>query len=232
MEGASEQHESRTLTPAVIGAALFLAATAVFAITFVAGRGGLRMPVAGSPPPVAVASEAATPAPVEPTEEPTLEPPASLPPPTVTAAPTIAPTAPPTLPPPSLDPNDPLARLPQCPDHPGCFEYVIQRGDTFTGIVSRYLLSVTTVLALNPELSDPSVIVVGHTLYLGHDPMARLDPCPNAEPCSLYVVIAGDSVAEIAGRYGLTAAAIRDANPGLATPIHAGDVLKLPHPTP
>lgn len=232
MEGASEQHESRTLTPAVLGAALFLAATAVFAITFVAGRGGLRMPVAPSGQPVAVATQAPTGRPVQATTEPTLEPPASLAPPTATAAPTEAPTAaPPTAPPPSLDPNDPLARLPGCPDHPGCFEYVIQRGDTFTGIVSRYLLSVATVLTLNPEVSNPGVIVVGHTLYLGHDPLARLDPCPNAEPCKLYTVVPGDSVAEIAGRYGLTTEAIRDANPGMNRPLQVGDVLRLPIPT-
>jgi LysM repeat protein len=233
VEGASEQHGSRTLTPAVLGAALFLAATAVFAITFVAGRGGLRMPVAPSGQPVAIATQAPTRPPVQPTPEATLAPPASLAPPTATATPTEAPTPPPpTAPPPSIDPNDPLVQLPGCPDHPGCFEYVIERGDTFTGIVSRYLLSVTTVLTLNPEVRDPRVIVVGHTLYLGHDPLARLDPCPNAEPCKLYTVVSGDSVAGIAGRYGLTVDAIRDANPGMHRPLQVGDVLKLPVPTP
>ena len=232
MDGPIGQQASRTLTPAVLGAALFAAACAVFAITFVAGRGGLQLPVATSRGPVAAATQAPpTVAPTTPGAEPT--PPVATVPPSAapTVEPTIVPTPVPTLPGPSLDPDDPLLALPQCPDHPGCFVYVIQRGDTFTGIVSRFLVSVTTVLALNPELSDPGLIVVGRPLYLGHDPFARLDPCPNAEPCSLYVVRAGDSVPEIAARYGLTATAVRTANPGMSTPIHPGDVLKLPHPT-
>ena len=66
--------------------------------------------------------------------------------------------------------------------------YVVQRGDTLSGIVSRYLLSLTVVLALNPQVSDPSVIVTGKTLYLGRDPFVRLDPCPDQPACSLYVV--------------------------------------------
>lgn len=234
MNGPIGQRASRTLTPAVLASALFAAACAVFAVTFVAGRGGLQMPVAGTGGPVAVASEspgaAASPSPEPATPAPTV---AFTAEPTVAPSlePSLAPTPLPTAPGPTIDPNDPLAKLPSCPDHPGCFIYIVQRGDTFTGIVSRYLLSVTTVLALNPELSDPSLIVVGQTLYLGRDPFARLDPCPNAEPCSLYVVVAGDSITRIAARYGITAEAIREANPDLSSPIHAGDVLKLPHPT-
>lgn len=230
MDDATARPERRTVTPAVLGSALFVAACATFAITFVAGRGGLQMPVAATRAPVAVASEA--PPETEPvaTPEPTLPPPASLAPPSPSFAPTPPPTPFPTAPVPTIDPNDPLARLPGCPGYPGCFEYVVVRGDTLTGIVSRYLLSITTVFALNPDLSDPSLIVVGQTLYLGRDPMARLDPCPNAEPCALYVVERGDRLADIAGTYGVTVESIRAFNPGMNTPILTGDVLKLPRP--
>ena len=65
-------------------------------------------------------------------------------------------------------------------------------------------------------------------LYLGRDPLARLDPCPNGEACALYVVQPGDSIAEVADRYLMTRAAILEANPGLPRPIVAGQVLKLP----
>ena len=232
MDGQTAHPQRRTVTPTVLGAALFVAACATFAVTFVAGRGGLQMPVAATHAPVAVASEGpAETEPVEPTPPPTLEPPASLPPPSPTVEPTVPPTPIPTVAGPTLDPNDPLARLPQCPGHPGCFEYVVVRGDTLTGIVSRYLLSITTVLALNPELTDPGLIVVGQTLYLGRDPFARLDPCANAEPCSLYVVQAGDRVADIAARYSLTEKKLRDYNPTMSVPIQIGEIIKIPHPT-
>jgi hypothetical protein len=235
LDGPTGQLERRTLTPAVLASALFVAASAVFAVTFVAGRGGLDMPVA-SRGPVAVASpEPSLLGPSAPPATAVVTPaPATLPPPTAappTAAPTVAPSAaPPTAAPPTLDPDDPLLALPECPDHPGCFVYVIQRFDTMSGIVSRYLLSLTVVLALNPELSDPSVIVTGQTLYLGRSPFVRLDPCPDQPACSLYVVVSGDSLAGIAARFGLTVEQIRDQNPGMARPLSVGQVMELPHP--
>jgi hypothetical protein len=240
LDGPSRQTGRRTLTPAVLASALFVAGSAVFAITFTAGRGGLEMPVA-SRGPVAVASPGPTA--VEPSGAPTPivtmppvtpDPTVPLPSPTVapTAGATIAPPSPPppTSTPPSFDPDDPLLTLPECPDHPGCFIYVVQRNDTLSGVVSRYLLSITVVLALNPQVSDPSVIVTGTTLYLGRDPFVRLDPCPDEPDCSVYVVVSGDSLAEIAARYGLTVEAIREQNPGMPRPLRVGQVMELPHP--
>lgn len=234
MDGPTGQLRQRTLTPAVLASALFVAASFIFSVTFVAGRGSLDMPVA-SPGRVAVV----TPGPslLEPTAPPqtpgatpmpgTLPPPTSAPP---TAAPTDAPTPAPTVPAPTLDPDDPLLALPECPDHPGCHLYVVQRFDTMSGVVSRYLLSLTVVLALNPQISDPSVIVTGQTLYLGRSPFVRLDPCPDQPACSLYVVASGDSLAAIAVRFGLTVEQIRDQNPGMPRPLSVGQVIELPHP--
>lgn len=246
MDGPSGQAPARTLTPAVLASALFVAASAVFAITFVAGRGGLEMPIASGDP-VAVASPEPSPAestapatPVPSAATPSTPPPTSAPPsatvpptaPPPSAAPTDVPptAAPPTSAPPSFDPNDPLLALPECPRQPGCFVYIVQRNDTLSGVVSRYLLSMTVVLALNPQVSDPSIIVTGTTLYLGRDPFVRLEPCPDEPDCSLYVVVSGDSLAGIAARYGLTVERIRDQNPGMPRPLHVGQVIELPHP--
>lgn len=235
MDGPTGQLERRTLTPAVLVSALFVAACAVFAITFVAGRGSLEMPVS-SRGPVAVASPeptAAEPTISQPTPVPTvlpITPAPTVPPPSPSLAPSAPPTPEPTVPGPTLDPNDPLLALPECPRHPGCFMYVIQRNDTMSGIVTRYLLSLTVVLALNPQVSDPGVIVTGTTLYLGRDPFVRLDPCPDQPACSVYVVVSGDSLAGIAARYGLTVEKIRDQNPGMARPLFVGQVIELPHP--
>jgi hypothetical protein len=230
MEDQPEQRERRILTPAVLASALFVAACATFAISFVAARGGLQLPIAATPPPVAIATAEPT---VVPTPGPLSTPAPSGAPP-ATPPPTLAPTPPPTQPPgfalPTLKPSDPLLDLEQCPNHPVCFQYVVQRGDTMNRILNRYNLNLDVVLALNPKLDDPSLIVVGHTLYLGRSRFARLDPCPNGERCFLYVVIKGDSVKDIAATYGITEDAIFDANPTMPHPIVPDLVLKLPYP--
>lgn len=238
MTGPNPERGRRTLTPAVLGSAAFVAACAFLAITFVAARGGLRMPVAATPPPVAVASDLPAPSDSPPTPAPTAitapspaptSPEASAP--TATATPAL-PSLAPSPGSPTFDPNDPLAALPACTGIPGCFEYVVQRGDTLSGVASRYVLPVSTVLALNPELADPSTIVVGQVLYLGRDPKLRLEPCPDTVSCWLYVVRPGDLLSIIAGRFDVSLQAILDANPAItdANAIYSGQVIRLVGP--
>jgi hypothetical protein len=247
VEGSSPQPDRRLITTPIVVSIVFVIACAVFAVSFVGARGGLQLPVA-SRGPVAVGSgepsvAPATESPEQPgTAAPTLDP-AIAPTAQPTPAPTVAPTAPPTAAPtaaaspvptagpfarPTLEPGDPLLGLPTCRDHPGCFLYVVARGDTFSGIISRYRLDFDVLAVLNPDLDNPNVIVLGQTLYLGRDPYARLDPCPDGAACYVYVVRAGDSVSEIAARFGLTTDAILEANPGLPRPIVAGQQLRLP----
>ena len=225
MEGSTPPGR-RTLTPAVLGSALFVAICAVFAITFVAARGGLQMPTAASPSVAAVASAVPT-VPLA-SEPPVVTPPPSLPAPTATPVPpSIAPTAGPT---PGSSPGDPLLALPPCPDLPGCYEYVIQRGDTLSTVATRYDIPVSTVLALNPELADPNTIVLGKVLYLGRDPRLRLEPCTDdSAGCWLYVVQSGDRLAIIAERYGLSVSAILASNPEITdeNAIYSGQVIQL-----
>jgi len=244
LDGPTGQARQRTLTPAVLASVVFVAASALFAITFVAGRGGLEMPVASrgavaagsagpitgeSPRPSVVATVAPATAGPSPTAVPAT--PTAAPTPESTIDPTEPPATPaPTTAPPSLAPDDPLLALPECPGQPGCFIYVIQRNDTLSGVVSRYLLSTTVVLALNPQVTDPRVIVTGTTLYLGRDPYVRLEPCSHQPNCFRYVVVAGDSLGRIAARYGLTIERIQRRNPGLTLPLQAGQVIKLPRP--
>ena len=91
MEEQPERSERRVMTPAVLASALFVAACATFAISFVAARGGLHLVGAETPPPVAIGS-------AEPTVPPTgLPTPAPLPSPEPTVAPTIEPTPQPTV---------------------------------------------------------------------------------------------------------------------------------------
>jgi nucleoid-associated protein YgaU len=237
VDGSTHAPSRRTLTPAVLGSAAFAVACAALAITFVAARGGLQMPVAATAPALALASPGASATVPLPSLMPTIAPSTG---PTIQPSPASTDALPSAEPsaaaasggPPTLEPSDPLLRLPQCPDLPGCFEYTIQRGDSLTGVASRYLIPVSTVLALNPEITDPSVVVVGHVLYLGRDPFVRLPACDGVPDCSLYTVRAGDRLSTIAGRFGITLEAILAANPSITDPnvISTGQVVRLPHP--
>lgn len=228
MDGPSPVPVRRTLTPAVLASVLFVAACAIIAITFVASRGGLQMPIAPSGSAVAVASPAPTPTPsvVAPTSAPTASQ-APSPTPAASIAPSSVPTVAPS-PTPAGSP-DPLTALPGCPALPGCYEYLIRRGDSLSGVASRYAIPVSIVLALNPEITDPGTIVLGQILYLGRDPFLRLEPCPDAPDCFLYVVRPGDRLSTIAGRFGLTVEAILEANPSITDPnaIYSGQVIRL-----
>ena len=234
MDGSISEKNARTLTPAVLASALFVAACAIGAIAFIAARGGLQMPVAPSASAAAVASPAASFAPSLPaptTVVPTAEAPTATPAPIATAVPSAAPPIQTPVPTPAGSP-DPLTALPACPDQPGCYRYVIQRGDSLTGVASRYRIPVRVVVALNPELDDPGTIVVGQVLYLGRDPSARLEPCPVRPNCALYVVKPGDGLSTIAFLFGITVEDILDANPDIddASTIFSGQVIRLPRP--
>ncbi len=47
-----------------------------------------------------------------------------------------------------------------------CVVYVVRSGDTVAGIARRFGVSVAAILAVNPQLRDPNLIVTGQTLLL------------------------------------------------------------------
>jgi len=234
VEAPSRPPARRTLTPAVLLAAVFAVACAGLSIAFTAARGGLQVPIAGNETgPIAAGPTAPSQPGAAPSTEPS--PPANTPEPSVPAAspsvqpPTPAPPGPGPTPVPSIDP---LTALPACPDHPGCFVYTIRRGDTLSTISDRWLIGLAVLEALNPQVGDPGTIVVGEPLYLGRSPFVRLDRCPNLAGCYLYVVRPGDHLSTIAGRFGTSTAAILELNPGISDPnrIYSGQAIRLPGP--
>ncbi|HEX3264613.1 MAG TPA: LysM peptidoglycan-binding domain-containing protein [Candidatus Limnocylindrales bacterium] len=240
MDDPTGERDRRTITPAIVISSVFVAACAVFAISFVSARGGLQMPIAASQPPAAVVSQAPTEAP-QPSVAPataTPTPAASPAPPSIgpSLPPSVAPTPTPSLRPtaqpfalPTLKPGDPLLALPGCAGYPACYAYTVAHGDTLSGIISRYRLDIDILQALNPgQLSDPSLIRTGQLLYLGRSPFARLALCRGGAACVVYVVQPGDTLSLIAARYLLSTEAILDANPGLPRPIQPGQEIKLP----
>lgn len=59
-----------------------------------------------------------------------------------------------------------LAVLVPCPGRSGCYLYLVRRGDYLTRIADRFGVSASAILAMNPWIVDPSIIVTGSTLRI------------------------------------------------------------------
>ncbi|HEV2005944.1 MAG TPA: LysM peptidoglycan-binding domain-containing protein [Candidatus Limnocylindrales bacterium] len=229
MEAPSTPSGRRTLTPAVLLAVIFTTACALATVAFVAARGGLDLPLAmPAASDFARASIAPSQAPSPAETSPSAP---SATPPAPSGAPTPTPTPTPTImPAPTPGPSpDPLTALPACPDHPGCYEYAVRRGDTLSTISDRWGISLRILEALNPRLTSPGTIVVGQILFLGRDPHLGLAFCPDGT-CYLYVVRPGDRLSTIASIYGDPIKDILLLNAEITDPnaIYSGQVIRLP----
>lgn len=156
-------------SPAVIGAALVLAAALAASFGFLAVRGGFAVPLgSGSPAPVVVAggptstasSTIAPPPSAPPSASPSPSPsPSPTPAPTASASATPAPTPPLTpTPAPAATPtasSDRYALLTKCPSQPDCWIYVIRSGDNLQSIANWFGVSLDRMLAMNPDLRTP-----------------------------------------------------------------------------
>lgn len=80
--------------------------------------------------------------------------------------------------------------------------YIIQKGDTLSGIAFRYRTTVQQLVSLN-HISNPNLIFPGSRLIL---------PISSSAPQSRYVVRAGDTLYGIALKYNTTVAALAAKN--------------------
>jgi LysM repeat protein len=100
---------------------------------------------------------------------------------------------------------------------PPGFTYVVQPGDTLSGIAERFRVTLAALEAANPQIKDPNRIFPGQVI---HVPASRLT----------YVIQPGDTLSGIAERFGVSLAALEAANPQIANPnrIFPGEVINIP----
>lgn len=101
-------------------------------------------------------------------------------------------------------------------------EYVVQRGDTLTGIARRFGTTVAELLRANPWITNKNYVQAGRHLVIP----AGGDWTPNGQT---HVVRAGEALTSIARRYNTTvwALVVRN-NLASANYIYAGQVLVIP----
>ena len=107
---------------------------------------------------------------------------------------------------------------------------VVEAGDTLTRLSKRHGVSIATLVELN-GLADPNRIRAGQRLRIAAPPPAQPVPAPAAQPAEerVHTVERGQNLTVIARSYGVTVAAIVQAN-GISNPrlIHAGQRLTIP----
>lgn len=112
--------------------------------------------------------------------------------------------------------------------------YVIQKGDTISGIAVRHNLRWQDVLAVNEKL-DPKRLRVGKTIQLPGKVEVKAAPAAKkaaakkvAASGGNYTVQSGDSLGLIAKRHGTTVAAIKKTNNLSSDVIRVGQKLNVP----
>ena len=153
---------------------------------------------------------------------------------TTTSTPTITPS--PTLAPTSTATPDLATPTPQPPE-----EYIVQEGDTPSGIAEKYEISTEELLAYN-DLDETAIIGVGQRLLIplapptpGPSPTLRPgEPTATHSPFLLHTVRGGESLSTIGEQYNVAVSDIKTANdiPQESDSIRLGQVLTIPLHTP
>lgn len=112
--------------------------------------------------------------------------------------------------------------LPPAPEQCTGFFYTVRGGDTLDDISRRFGVRVADIIIANAQIVRPDVIFAGQVICIPIPPPADIE-CPGF----LYEIQRGETLAQLAARFGTTVSAIFAANPQIINPgqVFAGQVI-------
>ena len=133
-------------------------------------------------------------------------------------------------------PTVPDHARPQVPSNPKTYvgTYTVQPGDTLSEIAARFGITVSHLAEIN-GIQNPNLIYAGEVLKIrgtvpvtDHGPSTGRRPSATVSGQGTYTVRSGDTLSEIAARYGTSVNALVRLN-GIQNPnlIYPGEVLKI-----
>lgn len=114
-----------------------------------------------------------------------------------------------------------MAAAPVCPNGQ---LYTVKSGDTMFMIAKHFGITLQSLINANPQISDPNLIFPGQIICI---PVSGPAFCPQGK---IYRVVKGDTMYEIAKRFGVTLEALILANPQIKDPnrIFPGEEICIP----
>jgi len=140
------------------------------------------------------------------------------------------------------DPTREPAGSPPAPprqdDNPGTATvYIVVKGDTMSGIAAKYKITLAALVAANPQIKNPNLILAGQKVNIPGAAVsvpaasaAVPSAASNAAAPTVYIVAKGDTMSGIAAKHKLTLAALVAANPQIKNPhlILVGQKITIP----
>lgn len=119
-------------------------------------------------------------------------------------------------------------RLPPPPPFCSGILHTVAPGETLFILSTRFGTPLATIVAANPQITNPNLIFPGQRICI------PLPPAPQECSNFFYTVVPGDTLDIISQRFGVRVADIVTANPQIVNPdlIFAGQVICIPIPPP
>jgi LysM repeat protein len=104
--------------------------------------------------------------------------------------------------------------------------YTVKRGDTMRIIADHCEVTLTALLAANPQITNPNLIYPGQVVRMPGGPIV----IPPTGTYQNYTVVRGDTMRIIATRFGTTVSELQRLNPEIVNIniIYPGQVVRVP----